>query len=73
MHRFPSLGRVGIQTYLVSWLRVERGCGGREEMMVGTNIGEVHAVHQACAKCITCSISHSHAMTNRYYCAHFAE
>ena len=39
----------------------------------GDNLGEVPTVHQACAECITGVTSHSHAVTNRDYCAHFSE
>ena len=73
VHRLPSLGRVGIQTYVVSWLRVEWGWGGQGRDDSGDNLGEVPAVHQACAECITGVTSHSHAVTNRDYCARFSE
>lgn len=43
-------------------------------MRIVTATYDVYTVHQACAKCATCIILHSHAMTNnRDYCAHFSE
>lgn len=57
--RFPSTGRAGVKCCM--------------EVVISTASYQVYSTRKAGTACVTCIISHSHAMTNRDYCPHFTE
>lgn len=59
MYQISIYGEAGVKTCM--------------EMVISTATYQMYTTHKASAKCITCSISHSHAMTNGYYCPCFTE